>query len=144
MNSPKTLQVNHYSNLTQAVRDPKYIYQLSNGSYYTGLQPPTGATPKGTFYPRSATVGGCVAHNALIMFYPLDDDWTAIANLTGDSSWNATGMRKYFGRLEANQYLGKGTPGHGFDGWLQTNRVDESVFLNKDSKTYSMLKVSLL
>lgn len=142
--TPNTLQVNHYSNLTQAVRDPKYIYQLSNGSYYTGLQPPPGATPKGTFYPRSAAIGGYVAHNALIMFYPLDDDWNAIASLMGDSSWNATGMRKYFERLEANQYVGRGTPGHGFDGWLHTNRVDESVFLDKDNKTYPMLKVSLL
>jgi len=76
------------------------------------------------------------------MFYPPDDDWTAIANLTGDTSWNATGMRKYFQRLEANQYVNRGTIGHGFDGWLQTNRVDESVFFSRDNKTYPMLKVS--
>jgi choline dehydrogenase len=117
------------------------MYQLPNGSYYTGLNPSTSAVPKGTFYPRSATLGGCVAHNALIMYYPLADDFDTIANLTKDDSWLATNMRKYFERLEDNQYLATGTLGHGFSGWLQMNRVEESVFLT-DSKVYPMLKVS--
>jgi len=134
------VQVNHYSDLEQATRDPKYMYQLANGSYYTGLNPPTGAIPKGTFYPRSAAIGGCVNHNALIMYYPLDDDWTAIANLTGDASWLPANMLKYFERLEDCQYLPNGTAGHGFGGWLQTNRADESIFF-ADGKMYSMLKV---
>jgi choline dehydrogenase len=133
--------VNHYSDLSQAVRDPKYMYQLPNGSYYTGLSPPVGAVPKGTFYPRSAAVGGCVSHNALIMYYPLANDFDVIANLTNDESWLAVNMRKYWERLEDNQYVANGTPGHGFSGWLQTNRVEESVFFT-DSKVYPMLKVA--
>lgn len=41
-------------------------------------------------------------------------------------------MRKIFERIELNNYLPKGTPGHGFDGYFQTNlnkvsRVDQPV-----------------
>ena len=133
-------QVNHYADLSRGALDYKFNYELPNGSLYTGLSPPANAVPKGLLYPRSAAIGGCVNHNALILFYPLDDDWTAIVNLTGDSSWNATGMRRYFERLEDCQYLPKGTPGHGFGGWLQTNRADPSIFLS-DNKTYPLLKV---
>ena len=92
--------VNHYPDLARSAADPKYNYELANGSMYTGLHPPPGAKPLGLFYPRTAGLGGCVNHNALIMMYPLDEDWTQIVNLTGDQSWNATGMRKYFQKLE--------------------------------------------
>lgn len=74
------------------------------------------------------------------MMYPLDDDWTQIVNITGDDTWNAVNMRRYFERLENCQYLANGTAGHGFGGWLSTNRADESIFL-ADSKVYPMLKV---
>lgn len=103
-------------------------------------RPPAGATPLGHLYPRTAALGGCINHNALIMMYPLKEDWNAVANLTQDESWNAVNMRRYFERLEQCQYLPSGTPGHGFDGWLATNRADPSIFLN-DDKVFSMLKV---
>lgn len=76
------------------------------------------------------------------MMYPLDDDWTRIVNLTGDTSWNATGMRSYYERLENCQYLTPGTPGHGFSGWLATNRADPTIFLS-DNKVFQMLKVRI-
>ncbi|KAK4565735.1 hypothetical protein LTR86_003584 [Recurvomyces mirabilis] len=134
--------VDHYQDATRKAADPKYNYQLSNGSSYTGLHPPADAKPLGLLYPRTAALGGCVNHNALIMMYPLDDDWTQIANLTGDSSWNATGMRKYFERLENCQYLSPGTPGHGFSGWLATNRADPSIFLDSDHKVFPMMQAA--
>ena len=102
------MQVDHYPDLNRNARDYKYNYELSNGSLYHGLSPPADATPKGIFYPRTAALGGCVNHNALIMMYPLDDDWTEIANLTGDDSWNAPHMRSYFEKLEQCQYLPRG------------------------------------
>jgi len=52
------------------------------------------------FCSSTAAIGGCINHNALIMYFPLDDDWTAIANLTGDASWTPSNMLKYFGKLE--------------------------------------------
>jgi choline dehydrogenase len=37
--------VNHFQNETQARRDNKYTYRLTNGSYYIGLDPPKDAEP---------------------------------------------------------------------------------------------------
>ena len=45
-------------------------------------------------------LGGCTAHNAMILVYPHNADWDGIARLTGDQSWNAEAMRRYFMRLE--------------------------------------------
>jgi choline dehydrogenase len=39
--------VNHYPTLDRAQRDPHYVYQLSNGTQYVGLTPPSGAKPLG-------------------------------------------------------------------------------------------------
>ena len=35
-------------------------------------------------YPRAATLGGCTAHNALVLMAPPDADWDAIAEATGE------------------------------------------------------------
>ncbi len=108
----------------------------------------------GVLYPRSGTLGGCTAHNALITVYPHNSDWDQIEQLTGDSSWHSQHMRKYFERLERCQYLERprlstenaflsalvrlfpflstlfGNPSrHGFDGWLSTNVADPSVVI---------------
>jgi len=54
---------------------------------------------------------------------PPDHDWNHIANVTGDSSWNAENMRQYYERIEHNDYITNGTSpeGHGFDGWLHVS-----------------------
>src|SRR6202795_3684484 len=54
----------------------------------------------GVLYPRAGTLGGCTAHNAMILVYPHNQDWDDIAKLTGDASWNAANMRSYFELLE--------------------------------------------
>jgi choline dehydrogenase len=47
-------------------------------------------------------------------------------------------MRKYFVRIEKNNYLSKGAAGHGFDGYFQTN-------MNKPaSVTQPMVSVAVL
>jgi len=85
--------------------------------------------PQGIYYPRAGTLGGCTAHNAMIVTAPPDSDWDGIAALTGDASWRAPFMRRYFQRLEACRYhpvwralsrLGLNPTGHGWDGWLPT------------------------
>src|SRR5579859_5983322 len=118
----------------------------------------------GVLYPRSGTLGGCTAHNALITIYPHNSDWDQIAQLTGDASWHSQQMRKYFERLERCQYIERrpsltghtllstlvrffpflsvffGNPSrHGFDGWLSTNVADPSLVI-KDGE---LLKVIL-
>lgn len=102
---------------------------------------------QGIWYPRAGTLGGCTAHNAMITVTPQDIDWDFIARLTGDWSWRADNMNRYFERLENCRYrprpgsflyvvfglawsilaLLRNDPdwrdwrhGHGFDGWLHT------------------------
>ena len=88
---------------------------------------------KGIFYPRAGTLGGCTAHNAMITIVPHDSDWEAIAELTGDDSWRADKMWKYFQSVERCLYReapepGEGNPtGHGFKGWLGVSRVDPMI-----------------
>lgn len=107
----------------------------------------------GVLYPRSGTLGGCTAHNAMITVYPHARDFDAIAAATGDASWQSERMRRYFERLERCQYadrpralprnpwlaallrrlpfLARFLPGnearHGFDGWLPTSLADPKV-----------------
>jgi choline dehydrogenase len=37
-------------------------------------------------------------------------------------------MRKYFEKIEHNNYLEPDTPGHGFNGFLQTNIADRTAW----------------
>ena len=106
-------QVRHYTSEARQARDPKY----SAGA--------------GVLYPRAATLGGCTAHNAMIYMPPHDSDWNAVAAMTGDASWRAERMRHYTRRVEncrhaplwrALRRLGIDPTGHGWDGWLQTEK----------------------
>ncbi|HYH73398.1 MAG TPA: hypothetical protein VD764_09270, partial [Nocardioides sp.] len=127
--------VRHYDDQTQQERDEKY-------------------TPdhEGVLYPRSGVLGGCTAHNAMITIYPHDADWDGIAELTGDPSWRASEMRRWFERVEAcaykprprmlprhpwlarvlaalpfvsDKYVNRSR--HGFDGWLHTTLADPKL-----------------
>ncbi|KAF5314316.1 hypothetical protein D9619_011927 [Psilocybe cf. subviscida] len=113
--------VDHYEDPVQAQKDEKFTWQLSNGTLHVGPNPPSGAKPLGIYYPRTGTLGGCAEHNALITIYPHQSDWQTIADITGDSSWSPTNMRKYWsGKIENNHYEPAGTAGYGFGGWLDT------------------------
>ena len=95
-------------------RDPKY---------YERYPRDTGPEVNGVWYPRAGTLGGCTAHNAMILVYPHNTDWEHIADMTGDGSWRADAMRGYFERLEDCRYRRQGARNsarHGFDGWLTT------------------------
>ncbi|KAF2994539.1 hypothetical protein E8E13_003712 [Curvularia kusanoi] len=111
--------VKHYADEERQARDFKTSYTTPDGGEYTGLSPPAGSVQKGTLYPRTGTLGGCTAHNALIAVYPHQSDFEYIQNLTGDDSWAPDNMRKYFVKLEKNHYLTTGK-GHGYEGWLGT------------------------
>ncbi|HEX2528030.1 MAG TPA: GMC family oxidoreductase [Geminicoccus sp.] len=106
--------VRHYADDELQRRDPKY-------------RPDQG----GVLYPRAGTLGGCTAHNAMILVCPHDADWDAIASLTGDPSWGAGPMQAYFQRLEDCRHrplqrqlarIGIDRTGHGWDGWLTTEK----------------------
>ncbi len=114
--------VRHYADEAQQRKDTKYEHEK-----------------KGIFYPRAGTLGGCTAHNAMILVYPHNSDWDGIAELTGDSSWSAESMRRYYERLENCQYrpivrffhrhFGWNPSRHGFSGWLCTEEADIKLLL---------------
>ncbi|HSO34465.1 MAG TPA: GMC oxidoreductase [Labilithrix sp.] len=115
------------------------------------------AEAEGILYPRAAALGGCTAHNAMFTVYPHDSDWQHIADVTGDASWGPVEMRKYFQILERCEYmkapavedpqrvgtrpsvLAETPSGHGFKGWLGTQRPDPGVAL-KDLKLVKILE----
>ncbi|KFY90769.1 hypothetical protein V500_04965 [Pseudogymnoascus sp. VKM F-4518 (FW-2643)] len=130
--------VKHYGEDKLAQKDSKMTWETPSGTIYVGLNPPSGSKQKGILYPRAGTLGGCTAHNALITIYPHESDWANIAQLTGDSSWDPKNMRQYFQRLERCEYLPNSTSGHGFTGWLGTNRADLKLALG-DFKILSII-----
>ena len=88
--------VDHYADESQTVRDSKMTYLQPNGSYYVGLDPPDDSERLGIYYPRTAALGGCAEHNALITILPETADWDDMQELTGDETWGPTNMRTYF------------------------------------------------
>ncbi|KAJ5154934.1 Glucose-methanol-choline oxidoreductase [Penicillium coprophilum] len=130
--------VKHYADEARQKLDFKTTYETPDGKEYTGLNPPAGSTMKGTLYPRTGTLGGCTAHNALVTIYPHESDFEYLATLTGDGSWSPENMRKYFKRMENNRYLLPLLKGHGYDGWLSTETAPLSIVL-KDPQLLSLL-----
>ncbi|MGH7470851.1 MAG: GMC family oxidoreductase [Longimicrobiales bacterium] len=131
--------VKHYEEFRLRVLDTKYTKEQD-----------------GVLYPRAGTLGGCTAHNAMITLVPHDSDWDHMANLTGDPSWLAANMHRYFERLENCGYVSApGTQprtawlrlidrlrrvaalppspanpsGHGYQGWLNTSLADPELAL---------------
>jgi choline dehydrogenase len=112
--------VRHYGDDERQKLDPKY-----NAEY-------GGRPVDGVLYPRAGTLGGCTAHNAMILIYPHNADWDYIAELMGDPSWKAKNMRTYFERIENCHHrpfhrllakLGINPTRHGWKGWLRTEKV---------------------
>ncbi len=117
--------VRHYEDRARQERDPKFVPQRD-----------------GVWYPRAGTLGGCTAHNAMIMVYPHNADWDDLARLTGDPSWGAASMRRYFERLEDCRHrpvhrwlarLGIDRTRHGWRGWLRTEKaIPASALCDED------------
>src|SRR6516162_11552036 len=112
--------VRHYASEAMQAKDPKYVRDYR------------GVPVNGVLYPRAGTLGGCTAHNAMILVYPHNADWDGIAHLTGDQSWNAEAMRQFFVRLENCHHrpierwlakFGRNPSRHGWDGWLQVEKA---------------------
>lgn len=105
--------VRHYESEAQQSRDPKY------------------QSGQGVLYPRAAALGGCTVHNAMIFMPPQEADWNDIARTTGDVSWRAEHMHRYLKRIEncghrpvwrLLRHLGLDPTGHGWNGWLRTEK----------------------
>ena len=99
-------------------------YRNPDGSFYVGTSPPPGAVRLGIWYPRAGTLGGCAMHNGASANLPNDAVWNRIAQITGDNSWLASNIRRYFIKLENNLYLPPGSPGHGFGGYINITQPE--------------------
>jgi choline dehydrogenase len=114
--------VRHYASTAQQEKDWRYRRSWD------------GEAVDGLLYPRASGLGGCTGHNAMIIVRPQNADWNHIWQLTGDASWQASNMDKYFCRLERCRYrlflfrwldelFGWNPTGHGWRGWLTTERA---------------------
>ncbi|KAL4964242.1 uncharacterized protein BDV14DRAFT_209399 [Aspergillus stella-maris] len=132
--------VNHYDNITRQKEDSKMVYRTPAGDLYTGAEAgaPQGSEALGILYPRSGTLGGCTAHNAMVTIYPYERDWDDMATLTGNETWGAESMRGYFKKLENNRYAPSDIISHGFTGWLQTSLTQLTLVL-EDIKLLSLV-----
>ncbi len=88
--------------------DLAWWYFVDHYSDKKRAQQDTKITPDGILYPRGGTLGGSTAVNALITVAPKNSDWDGIASLTGDDSWRATNMNKYYGTV--TRWLGVERP----------------------------------
>ena len=128
--------VRHFADDAQQRRDPKFVTVAD------------GVERNGILYPRAGTLGGCTAHNAMILVCPHNSDWDSIAEITSDSSWQSSNMRRYFERLERCQYvkrpaaLSDDPSRHGFDGWITTEKADPTLLVH-DRDLKSLVKATL-
>ena len=129
--------VRHYADLETQKLDPKYSAEYE------------GRPVDGVLYPRAGALGGCTAHNAMILVYPHNADWDYIAELTGDSSWSASKMRTYFQRLEncghrpLHRWLAKigiNPTRHGWKGWLRTEKCIPMSAMHNSTLAHVMLE----
>ncbi|KAL9946377.1 hypothetical protein D7B24_003320 [Verticillium nonalfalfae] len=132
-----TYWVRHYDDIELTKRYQHLTWRLPNGNLWVGpgSTAPPGAEIVGIQYPRGATLGGSSIVNSALTVQPANSDWDYIKDLTGDDSWGAAHMGDLFIKLERNQYLPRGTPGHGFDGYLETILGNGTVFLSSPQAT---------
>lgn len=125
--------VQHYADAARQARDPK-------------------ARPDGVLYPRAATLGGCTAHNAMILLRPPDADWDGIVALTGDASWSAAAMQTHWENLEncrhkpmerALAHTGLNPSGHGWAGWLPTECCMPHTAFADDKLVHTVLETAV-
>ncbi len=147
--------VRHYADDARQNQDSKIVKE----------DPVSNIEVNGIWYPRAGALGGCTTHNAMITVTPQSCDWDEIARITGDSTWRADYMNRYFARLEdcgyrprpgSAKYIVRGllwsaiallrgrkdwrdwAHGHGFNGWLPTSEADPRLIL-KDGALLGLL-----
>ena len=128
--------VRHHSDPAQQARDPNFR-----------------ADKGGVLYPRASGLGGCTSHNAMIFVAPPDSDWDAIADLTGDAGWSGTAMHRHFQAIENCHHrpewrlperIGIDPTGHGWNGWLQTERAIPANSITDDQLLRTLLESALV
>jgi len=125
--------VKMYSDQAQQLKNNHLTWKRADGSLWVGngSAAPADASLLGVYYPRGATLGGSSVINAAGAVLPSRSDWDRIGQITGDRSWNNAKFRSILKRIENNHYLPRNTPGHGFDGYLDINGDNGTVWQNE-------------
>jgi len=86
---------------TAAAEDPDISWDYWAEDYKDPAKQALGRNrkEKGVLYNRGATLGGSSSHHALINMRPSTNDWDQIASITGDTSWSAANMDRYYGKV---------------------------------------------
>jgi choline dehydrogenase len=133
--------VKHSEDPARELKFEHMTWRKRDGTFYVGLDPPAGAKQLGIWYPRTGTLGGCAMHNGGVCSLPADSDWNIVVcypllhvkpiplsvlteqqvNKTGDTSWEASKMRKYLLKLEKNTDAPAGSD-HGVSGWVEISQ----------------------
>lgn len=161
-----TFSVRHYDDDVRQRLDPKYDASKDPSASNNGVG------KGGIQYPRSAAIGGCTAHHAMIIIRPNDADWDWIADRTNDPSWRSEHMQGYFPKIEqclfynvfktfAHRVLGPvlkvaelvstvlnprrqlDPGGHGKHGWQPTSFIDPLVIAGIVWRDRTFLRVLL-
>ena len=129
--------VRHYADDATQRRDPKYCATID------------GKPADGVLYPRAGTLGGCTAHNAMILVYPHNADWDQHRRSDRRSVVARRAMRGYFERLEncrhrplercAEPSSGSIRARHGWAGWLQTEKAIPEAALARPRSASTIL-----
>jgi choline dehydrogenase-like flavoprotein len=128
--------VRHYADAARQAADPNDRAELG-----------------GILYPRASGLGGCTAHNAMIFVAPPDSDWDEIARVSGDTGWSGRAMWRHFQAIEACRHrplwrlparLGFNPTGHGFAGWLPTERAMPETAFTDDALLRVLLDSALV
>ncbi|KAK2035850.1 choline dehydrogenase [Colletotrichum somersetense] len=116
-----------------------YTHHYEDEQMANGTNPPEGAKVLGNYYPRVGGLGGCAEHNAMLTIYPHQRDWNYIKEITGDESWDAENMRKYFIQIEKNEApFPSDLFAHGYSGWLKT-ALTPLTLIAQDLKLLSVI-----
>jgi choline dehydrogenase-like flavoprotein len=117
------------------------------------LDPNNRPAEGGILYPRAAGLGGCTAHNAMIFVAPPDADWDALAALTGDAGWSGAAMHRHFRAIDnchhrpewrVPELFGIDPTGHGWSGWLRTERAIPPNVIKDDELLRVLLESALV
>ena len=89
----------------RTVSDPQirwdyFVRHYSNAALHGGQFVPE---KDGVLYPRSATIGGCTAHHAMVTITASPDDWTGLKNITGDATFAPDQMWKHWESVKSWQ-----------------------------------------
>lgn len=99
LGATRTYQVPAYHALSTEDADAAWWYFVRHHADSALDREDSKWTPEGILYPRGTGLGGSTAVNAMVTVLPSPWDWDRLAARTGDPSWRAANMGRYYDRV---------------------------------------------